>query len=340
MWTTVTPSTPTRMTRTTTTHAICTSEHGSALVVVCHVSLIMCHTTLAQVHWVFHITSSACCTCVVLFDLHLSPFPLQPVLLRFLSLLCPDVPWPADQPLRPGLRGKWPAPLRQGRGYDDTHSLTGYEPNDTELNNTVSDEFVYSQGPLANVTPSSDQDIDDTTLGKLLTEAHREYADYLSLESVLVSRSSMSVVFDRTGKPVGERNVDQSIGFGVTRNTYSALNQFPAITQAEKWSIERGNLWEKSLELLRSEIAPAHRLGLCLMNREKWSSQNAARKFLITNSKQLEQNKIVKFYKKNYGVSKKDFREVHQQSLTEMEELRKFQCSTLDTLTRQKLIED
>ena len=35
-----------------------------------------------------------------------------------------------------------------------------------------------------------------------------------------------------------------------------------------------------------------------------------------------------------------DFREVHQQSLTEMEELRKFESSTFDTLARRKLIED
>ena len=35
-----------------------------------------------------------------------------------------------------------------------------------------------------------------------------------------------------------------------------------------------------------------------------------------------------------------DFREVHQQNLTEMKELRKFQSSTFDTLTRQKFIED
>ena len=38
--------------------------------------------------------------------------------------------------------------------------------------------------------------------------------------------------------------------------------------------------------------------------------------------------------------AKKDFREVHQQSLTEMEELRKFQSSTFDTIARRKLIED
>ena len=74
------------------------------------------------------------------------------------------------------------------------------------------------------------------------------------------------------------------------------------------------------------------------MNREKWSSQNAARNFLNTISKQLEPNKNVKFYKKNYVVSKKDFREIHQLDVTEMEELRKFQSSTFDT--HAKLIED
>ena len=95
-------------------------------------------------------------------------------------------------------------------------------------------ELVDSQGPLAYVTPSSDQDIDDTTLGKLLTEAHRGQADYCDPEGVSVSQSSLSVVFDRTGKPVGERDVDQSIGFGVTRNTYSAHNKFSGNTQAGK----------------------------------------------------------------------------------------------------------
>ena len=69
-------------------------------------------------------------------------------------------------------------------------------------------------------------DIDDATPGKLLTEAHREHADYRNPEGVSVSQSSLSVVFDRTGKPVGERNVDQSIGFGVTRNTYSVQQVF------------------------------------------------------------------------------------------------------------------
>ena len=75
--------------------------------------------------------------------------------------------------------------------------------------------------------------MDDVTLGKLLTEAHRGQADYCEPEGVSVSQSSSSVVFDRAGKPAGERNVDQSLVFGV-RNPYSAHSKFSENTQAEK----------------------------------------------------------------------------------------------------------
>ena len=98
----------------------------------------------------------------------------------------------------------------------------------------VFSELGDSQGSFSYITPSSDLDIDDATLGKMLTEAHRGQADYCDPEGVSVSQSSLSVVFDRTGKPVGERDVDQSIGFGVTRNTYSAHSKFSENTQAEK----------------------------------------------------------------------------------------------------------
>ena len=44
--------------------------------------------------------------------------------------------------------------------------------------------------------------------------------------------------------------------------------------------------------------------------------------------------------REEFWRQQKDFREVHQQSLIEMEELRKFQSSTFDTIARRKLIED
>ena len=202
--------------------------------------------------------------------------------------------------------------------YDVTFSLTGYEPNDT-----VSNELVDSQGPFSYVT-------DDTTLGKLLTEAHREYADYRSLEGKFVSQSSLSVASDRTEKPVGKSNIDQ-FSFGV-RNTYSAHNQFPAITQAEKMVDRTGKpVGESSSSAQIRTLFDEQRQMIIAECCEKVSHHElqAAR---AEQERQILQEELWR--------QEKDFREVHQQNLTEMEELRKFQSSTFDTLASRKLIED
>ena len=81
--------------------------------------------------------------------------------------------------------------------------------------------------------------MDDDTLGKLLAKVHREYADYRRQEGVSVSPSSMSVIVDRTGKPVEKSDIDQ-FGFSV-RNVKSAQNQFLAITEAERTVDRTGN---------------------------------------------------------------------------------------------------
>ena len=98
---------------------------------------------------------------------------------------------------------------------------------------------------------------------------------------------------------MGERNVHQSIGFGVTRNTYSAHSKFSENTQAQKVVDRQGNL--------RSEVAQMHRFGPYLKNKDERSSQKVARKFLITNSKQFMPKKNAEFYEKNYGDSKRIF---------------------------------
>ena len=175
--------------------------------------------------------------------------------------------------------------------YDDTFPLTGYEPNDmelindTELNDSVSSKFTDFQGPLAHVTPSSDQDVDDVTLGKLL----REYADYRRPEGVCVSPSSM---VDRTGKNVEKSDIDQFC-FSV-RNMYSAHNQFPAITQTER--------------MVDRTVKPVEEITGIAEERESSSAQirtlfDEQRRTIM----QLEQNKNAKFYKENYGVSKRIF---------------------------------
>ena len=100
----------------------------------------------------------------------------------------------------------------------------------------------------------------------------------------------------------------------------------------EKWSIDQGNLM--------SVTARKHRLGLYLRSKDRQLLRNIAKKSVITNSKHLKPKESADSYKDNSGQQKLEFREAHQQSLTEMEELRKFQTSAFDTTTRRKLIED
>ena len=191
--------------------------------------------------------------------------------------------------------------------YDVAVSLTGYEPNDTVFN-----ELGNSQGSFSYVTPSSDLDIDDTTLGKLLTEAHREYADYRSSEGVSVSQSSLSVVFDRTGKLVGESHVDHSIGFGVTRNTYSAHNKFSENTQAEKMVDRTGKpVVESSSNAQIRTLLDERRQMTIAEYCEKVSHHE------LQAARAEEERRILQ---EELWRQQKDFREVHQQSLTEMEE--------------------
>ena len=236
--------------------ANCTSEHSSAPLVVFRVFLMMCHDPLwlkfiesfiSRHPHVAHVSVS-----LILFDLSFY-FDLSfPVFFLSSVLMYPDLQTDlnyldsVESNLRDSAKGSLDA-------YDVTHSLTGYEPNDA-----VSNELVYSHGPLAYVTPSSDQDIDDTTLGKRLTEAHREYADYLSLEGVFVSQSSLSVASDRTGKP-WERAT--SIRLVLVSETRTVLTiSFLQSPKLKKMVDRTGNPWERAV--------PVHRLGLCLMNRE------------------------------------------------------------------------
>ena len=73
--------------------------------------------------------------------------------------------------------------------------------------------------------------MDDLTLGVMLTAAHRGQVDYYVPGGMSVSQSSSSVVFDGSGQPDGERNVDQSGKSGVTFNVISAHSNFSELVK-------------------------------------------------------------------------------------------------------------
>ena len=215
------------------------------------------------------------------------------------------------------------------------------------------------------------------TLNKLLAEVHRDYADYRRPEGVSVSPSSMSVMVDRTGELVERSDIDH-FGFGF-RNVYGAQNQFPVITQAERMVDRTGELVERSdidhfgfgfrnmysaqnqfpaitqtERMVDRTGKPVEEIIGIAEDRESSSAQirtlfNEQRRTIIAEccekvshhefqAARAEQER--KILQAESWRQQQDFREVHQQNLPEMEELRKFQSSTFDTLTRQKLIED
>ena len=111
--------------------------------------------------------------------------------------------------------------------YDVLYLTTGYEPKAHDF-----DELQNSSVPFSFKIPIVDQDVDDLTLGKMLTEAYRGQVDYFVQGGMSVSQSS-SVMFDGSGQPDGEM-LDQSVNFGVTRNTHSAHSKFSENTRTEK----------------------------------------------------------------------------------------------------------
>ena len=123
-----------------------------------------------------------------------------------------------------------------------------------------------------------------------------------------------------------------TIGFGVTRNTYSAHSKFSENTQAEKVVDRLGKPEERdsSNAQIRTLLDEQRQMIIA----EYWEKIGHHE---LQTARAEEERRILR---EESWRQQMEFREVHQQSLTEMEELRKFQSSTFDTLARRKLIED
>ena len=201
-------------------------------------------------------------------------------------------------------------------------SPTGYEPNGELNDSSVSFSFMI---------PSTDQDVDDVTLGEMLTAARRGQVDHCVPGGMSVSQSS-SVMFDGSGQPDGERMVDQSGKSGVTFNMISAHSNFSEDIQTEKMVDRSGQPDERNSSNAQIRtLLEEHRQTIIAEYRKKVGHHelHAAH---AEEERRLLQGQLWR--------QKLEFREARQQSLTEMEELRKFQSSTFDTIARRKLIED
>ena len=138
--------------------------------------------------------------------------------------------------------------------------------------------------------------MDDVTLGEMLTAAHRGQADYCVSRrrvSQSVSQSSLSVMFDGSGQPDGERMVDQSRNSGVTFNVISAHSNFSEDIQIERMVDRSGKPDERNSSNAQIRtLLEEQRQTIIARYREKVGHHEL---------KQLTQKKSVDFYKDNYG---------------------------------------
>ena len=138
-------------------------------------------------------------------------------------------------------------------------------------------------------------------------------------------------MFDGSGQTDGERKVDQSVNFGVTRNTISAHSNFSEDIQTESIVDRSGQPDERNSSKAQIRtLLEEQRQTIIAEYREK-VSHHKLQAAHAEEERRLLQGQLRR--------QKLEFREAHQQSLTEMEELRKFQSSTFNTIARRKLIE-
>ena len=149
---------------------------------------------------------------------------------------------------------------------------------------------------------SADPDYDDATLEDMLHQAHRAQAYHSLREDLSVSLPSSSMS-DRTGRPVGDRPGRP----GEHRNSEAQIR----------------TLLDKQKEQILAECQTRINQHECHCARAEEVQQR---------DQQLLQGQLLQ--------QKLEFREAHQRSLTEMEELRKFQSSAFDTMARRKFVED
>ena len=126
--------------------------------------------------------------------------------------------------------------------------------------------------------------------------------------------------------------VDQSGKSGVTFNMISAHSNFSEDIQTEKMVDRSGQPDERNSSKAQIRtLLEEQRQTIIAEYREKVSHHE------LHAAHAEEERRLLQGH---LWRQKLEFREARQQSLTEMEEVRKFQSSTFDTIARRKLIED
>ena len=194
---------------------------------------------------------------------------------------------------------------------------TGYEPND----HFITEAFVeYTQESSGEQRSPNDFDYDDVTIGKTppwcVPKASRSLWRRLVVLSVVVSQSWLN----------GETRCLLHIWFTSFKCPRKSETQTP-----------KENRWGLSWSDKESRFSLTEEVFKSWMRRSSRKKKKFVRFIKETN----DVDKIINFFTQQLLAAKNwDFREAHERSLSEMEELKRFQGSTFDTIARRNLVED
>ena len=192
----------------------------------------------------------------------------------------------------------------------DKEPPTGYEPKEYH----VTEAYVeYTQESTGEQRPPNNFDYDAVTIGKALSEGCRRRADHSEEEGLsscpsLSSCLSSSVSHDRTERPV----VCSTFGEQILVDCQAEIRKHEFQADYDRRSFQKLN---EMIESKKEEICRAHQ-----------GDERLRRDQHLLHEQLLEQNR--------------DLREAHEKSLSEVEELKRFQGSTFDTIARRNLVED
>ena len=204
---------------------------------------------------------------------------------------------------------------------------TGYEPND----HFITEAYVEcTQESSSEQRFRDDFDYDDVTICQTLLDACRRRADH-SEEEGLSSCLSSSVSHDRTVRPV----VCSLVSSAQETQRYNSENeQMRTLLERQREQI----LADCQAEIRKHEFqADYDRRSIQKLNETIESQkEEICRAHQGDERRRQDQQLLHEQLLKQIW----DLREAHEKSLNEMEELKKFQSSTFDTIARRRLVED
>ena len=194
---------------------------------------------------------------------------------------------------------------------DYKFSSTGYEPNDYFFTETC---------------------VDDVVIGQTLFNAYRRRVDHSAGEDLSFDLSSSSMSHDRTGQPVVDRDKSHESGYEIHRQN-SENEQIRTLLDRQREQI----LADCQAEIRKHEFQVDDNRRSIQKISETIESQEEELHRAQAQERRRQDHELLheQLLKQNW-----DLREAHEKSFNVMEDKKKFQSSTFDTIARRRLVED